>query len=237
MFSAVLQLMPSQSFLLGMSSLAVFYAPQARKRGRGKETDKGKICSPLLLLRFPSQTSLPTTPKTIAHVNNTVGRIFCLLFSPRPFKQILPPRPFTSIGKRKEERVSRRVGVVDRGQKSPLFILHPANRGARVKKLVAGSLSYPKYDWRRRRFFPPRGPAGLLPKYIADSRNPLEGGDFPVSRSYFSPPFKSGCYEGGSLFLPRGRMSDIWLKRRRRGERLAIFLSQPRETFIVRCLN
>ena len=86
MFSAVLQLMPSQSFLLGMSSLAVFYAPQARKRRRGKETDKGKICSPLLLLRFPSQTSLPTTPKTIAHVNNTVGRIFCLLFSPRPIQ-------------------------------------------------------------------------------------------------------------------------------------------------------
>ncbi len=121
MFSAVLQLMPSQSFLLGMSSLAVFYAPQARKRGGGKKTDKGKICSPLLLLRFPSQTSLPTTPKTIAHVNNTVGRIFCLLFSPRPFKQILPPRPFTSIGKRKEERVSRRVGVVDRG-KNRLFL-------------------------------------------------------------------------------------------------------------------
>ena len=166
MFSAVLQLMPSQSFLLGMSSLAVFYAPQARKRGGGKETDKGKICSPLLLLRFPSQTSLPTTPKTIAHVNNTVGRIFCLLFSPRPFKQILPPRPFTSIGKRKEERVSRRVGVVDRGQKSPLSILHPANRGARVKKLVAGSLSYPKYDWRRRRFFPRGGRPALLASKI-----------------------------------------------------------------------
>ncbi len=182
MFSAVLQLMPSQSFLLGMSSLAVFYAPQARKRGRGKETDKGKICSPLLLLRFPSQTSLPTTPKTIAHVNNTVGRIFCLLFSPRPFRQILPPRPFTSIGKRKEERVSRRVGGGRSGAKIASFYFAPSEPWSQGEK-VGGRLPSltPSMIGGGGGFFPPRGPAGAtcLQNILPIPGIPWRGGIFP----------------------------------------------------------